>query len=124
MPSELVVEYGPAVTNECRPTRERAEYQAMSRLLRVVDAVKAWAPTVENRLLKAYLTPRPEGGLRLIGIARRIADENSLHDALLQFSDELFEAGCEFGVNVYPDGTDDELQAFFDPNSSLLFSWR
>jgi hypothetical protein len=56
--------------------RPNSEDQAMTRLMQIIRAVKAWALTVENRLLKAYLAPQLEG-LRLFAIARPTSGRNS-----------------------------------------------
>jgi hypothetical protein len=91
--------------------------------MRMIQAVRTWAVTVENRLQKMYLAAEPEG-LRLFVIARTIADEPELLKAAASMAISLGDAGLDLGVSVIPDGTPDELRAFLDPDAALLLSWR
>jgi hypothetical protein len=91
--------------------------------MEVIRTITAWARTVEDQLQKAYLAPEPEG-LRLFAIPRKAADTSSLVASLAHLSITLSDAGFDLGVSVVPDGTPEEFQAFFDPDSAFLFSWR
>ena len=123
MPSELLVGYGSSTARECRPTQQASAFQAMSRLLRTVQAVKEWALTAEDRLLRAYLAPLPEG-LRLFAIARARGDCDPLRKSLTDLSVALVDADLDLDVMVLLDGTPDELRAFFEPDAALFLSWQ
>jgi hypothetical protein len=123
MPGELLVGYGPNTGCECRPTQQASAFQAMRRLLQTVEAVKEWARSAEDHLLKAYLAPQPEG-LRLFAIARSLNDCEPLRSSLADLSIALADADLDLNTMVLLDCTPDELRAFFEPDAALLLSWR
>jgi hypothetical protein len=91
--------------------------------MEIIRAIKAWAPTVEDRLQKAYLAPQPEG-LRLFAVPRKPAGGSALVTTLADLSITLADAGFDLGVSVIPDGTPEEFQAYLDLDAAILFSWR
>jgi hypothetical protein len=124
MPNELVFgSISGAANGHTRSRRRRDGTRALERLMQIIQAVKAWAVTVEDRLLKAYLVAE-EGGFRLYAVARSKEYDFELTKSLTNLSIELSDAGLDLGVSQVPDGTPEELQAFFDPAAALALSWR
>jgi hypothetical protein len=123
MPSELLVGFGPTTGNGHLNAHRGEEGNAVARLMRIIQAIKAWAMTVEDRLSKAYLASEPEG-LRLFVISRNTTHDFELTKAGTLLSIMLSDAGLDLRVSQIPDGTPDELQAFLDPDAALLFTWR
>ena len=122
MTSELLVGFGSTTGNGYSLRQNEGEH-ALARLMRVIQAIKAWAVTVEHRLKKAYLVAEPEG-LRLFVISRTTAADFELTKAACALSITLSDAGFDLSTSQIPDGTPDELAAYLDPDAAILLFWR
>ena len=89
--------------------------------LRFMRDVAKWTTTVEDRLAKLYIAIC-EDSIHVYAIARMERYDFELSRLLSEFVIVQADAGIQANGHIVPDGTEEELSAFFDPNEAFLLS--
>jgi hypothetical protein len=97
--------------------------QALNHFFAFLDRVRSWMTLNEPRLKKVYLVPEGSG-LKLYVIPKSITHDFELTDSLCKFLIEMGDDGFDALGSQVPDGTPEELAAYFDPDKAFALSWR
>jgi hypothetical protein len=77
----------------------------------------------ETRLNKVYFVPEGSS-LKLYVIPKSTTHDFELTDTLCKLLIELGDDGFDTLGSQVPDGTPEELSAYFDPDKAFVLSWR
>ena len=89
--------------------------------LRFMRDTAKWTTTVENRLAKLYIAIR-EDSIHVYAIARMERYDFELSRLLSEFVIVQADLGIQANGHIVPDGPEEELGAFFDPNEAFLIT--
>lgn len=125
MPDELLLATPPddraGDGSKAGTRKRRAEQRAAARFAQCLDRVREWAARRPDRVAKVYLVVEADGvHLHVVGVAKNHdpALRQSLSELLLALADD---GHAVFGA-VIPDGTREELAAFFDPDAAFTLA--
>lgn len=117
MPSELLIAV-PPVAPSGAPPESRPDSVAMSRFTTLLNAVQKWAAEHE-RATKIYLLADGER-FDLFVVPRSATYDFDLRRALSDLLLALADRGYTVLGSLVPDGSPDELRAYFDPDQALV----
>lgn len=120
MSTEVLLGAGAGTGGGATERRRRRERRAMARLTALLGFVRAWIAK-DDRVGKVYVTFE-EGVVHLRVIPRSTPYNFALRRDLSDFILKLTDGGFDVLGSITPDGTPDELAAFFDPDQALVLS--
>ena len=121
MSTEVLLSAGTGATDD-HPAerRRRREGRALARFTALLGFVRAWVAK-DERIAKMYITSE-DGIVHLRAVAKSVPYDFELRRALSEFILKLTDGGFDVLGSLIPDGTPDELAAFFDPDQALVLS--
>lgn len=110
-----------------RRTKRRKRHlvlnKAVGRLMSFLKRIGEWMAVNDARLKKVYFVPE-ESSFFIYVVAKSVTHDFELTKSLCDFTIELSDAGYDAFGSQIPDGTPDELAAFFDPSKAFLLARR
>ena len=83
-----------------------------------------WSNGLSSRVSKAFIKPGDNETIEVHLIRRVDGYDSELQRLFSEFKQAQFDAGLHVRGLILPDGTDEELQAFFAPAASILIPMR
>lgn len=101
--------------------RKRALNRSLSQLITLLGRIGGWIQENHSRLKRVYFVAS-DGGFTLYAVPNSTKYDSELTrllcDLIVDLGDEGYDAHCA----QVPDGTADELAAFFDPSQALILT--
>jgi hypothetical protein len=119
--AELVLDSTPVERSDAT-ARSRVR-RGMACFVRVLNEIRDWMRANQDRVARVYLIPHGRH-LRMYVIGKSATPDFALTKSLAQLTIDLARAGYSLIGSEVPDGTPDELAAFFNPEKALVLAWR
>ena len=105
-----------------RKMRQRRDSRAVNRVMTVLSTVQDWV-AADERIARVYVsTEQGTFHLRLIAVSPKA--DFDLTTSLTNLAISLTDRGIDTVCSLVPDGTPEELTAFFDPTDAFVISRR
>jgi hypothetical protein len=110
------------LTKRIRARRAIKIHDGMNLLLDFMRDVSRWIETVQDRVSRVYVLVADDGLIHLYVVQRDGKYDFELCRCLSEFTLAQFDIGVRSSGHIVPDGTDEELSAFFRPADAYVIN--